>query len=158
MKINGGKPQMVKGSRWRIERANSCPISLAIHQLQFQWHDQDTLIVVKFGLGLVRRMSAPTHTHTPKSARKTCKKGENEHTGSHLLQSKGSLDIRGAAYPLPPCVKPFTRLCRESWGTRATAGLQSASACACLYSVARNLQVVRVMGKARHIIFIYQSP
>lgn len=46
---------------------------------------------------------------------------ETEHTCSHLLQSKGSLNIRGAAYPLLPCVKPFTRMCRESWGTGATA-------------------------------------
>lgn len=47
----------------------------------------------------------------------------NTHTCSHLLQSDGSLNIRGAADPLLPRVKPFTRMCRESRGTGATAAL-----------------------------------
>lgn len=94
--------------------------------------------------------STPTHDYTRTQTKRS---KENEHAGSHLLQSRGSLNIREAAYPLLPCVKPFTRLCRESWATRAAAGLQSVSvhgACACLYSV------VRVMGKSTHIFFIYQ--
>lgn len=64
---------------------------------------------------------------------------ETEHTCSHLLQSKRSLNIRGAAYPLLPCVKPFIRLRRESWGTGATAiliNLHCACAwCKCTYAV-----------------------
>lgn len=64
---------------------------------------------------------------------------ETEHICSHLLQSKGSLNIRGAAYPLLPRVKPFTRLIRESWGTGATVvliELHPASAwCVCMYAV-----------------------
>lgn len=54
---------------------------------------------------------------------KRIKRRETKHTFSHLLQSKCSSNIRGTAYPLPPCVKPFTRMCRDSLGNRAAAAL-----------------------------------
>lgn len=79
-----------------------------------------------FGLALVRCVSSPACAYTHKNGervRRRERERETEHTCSHLLQSKGSLNIRGAAYPLLPCVKPFTRMCRESWGTGATAVL-----------------------------------
>lgn len=110
---------------------------------------------MKFGLA---HQHTITHARKPKGARRTGER-ENEHAGSHLLQSRGSLNIRGAAYPLLPCVKPFTRLCHESRATRAAAGLQSVSvhgACACLYSVAQSRESD---GKIHtHLLYLPASP
>lgn len=58
-----------------------------------------------FGTALVRHISTRTHTRTHNREQRST------HTCLHLLQSHGSLNIRGAAYPLPPCVKPFLQGC-----------------------------------------------
>lgn len=58
---------MVKGNQRWIEGANSYPVSLATHQLQFQWDDQDALIVVRFGLA---HQHTITHARKPKGARR----------------------------------------------------------------------------------------
>lgn len=54
---------------------------------------------------------AHKHTHTRSRAHTTGNNAAHTHTCLHLLQSHGSLNIRGAAYPLPPCVKPFLQGC-----------------------------------------------
>lgn len=71
------------------------------------------------GLALVRRICTPSCNRELKGERSELTK----YTHLHLLQSKCSSNIRAAADPLLPCVKPFTRMCRDSLGNRAAAAL-----------------------------------